>query len=102
MRRLAGSLEDRLSALEAETPNRLKLIRDYRNTNIAHELFHDAPRENPQFRQIWSMVPEAVKSCEEVMLIVQGSNVAWEPGQVTRASTWLWDTAAAAVRSSKP
>lgn len=88
----------RLDGLANEEPSRLQMLRDFRNTNIAHELWHEVPRQNPQFQHVWDITNEAKACAESVKLVVEGAAVGWADGMVTRSATWLWDTVADAVK----
>lgn len=98
VRKHIAELSARLDTLANEEPSRLKMLRDFRNTNIAHELWHEVPRQNPQFQHVWDITSEAKACAEAVKLVIEGSAVGWAEGMVTKSSTWLWDAVAAAVK----
>lgn len=98
VRQQIEQLCSRLDRLANEEPNRLKMLRDYRNTNIAHELWHEVPRQNPQFQHVWDITAEARACAESVKLVIEGSAVGWADGMVTRSATWLWDAVADASK----
>lgn len=98
VRRHITELGERLDRLKTEEPNRLKRLRDFRNTNIAHELWHETPRPRPLFQHVWDITDEAVACAESVKLVVEGSAVGWLEGTVQRSAEWLWDTVAEATK----
>lgn len=94
VRRHISELGERLDRLANEVPNRLKLLRDFRNTNIAHELWHEAPRQNPQFQHVWDITDEAKACAESVKLVIEGAAIGWAEGIVGASAKWLWDAVA--------
>lgn len=93
-----ANLDERLDRLANEVPNRLKMLRDFRNTNIAHELWHEIPRQSPQFQHVWAITNEAKNCAESVKLVIEGASVGWAEGTIGRSATWLWDVVANAVK----
>lgn len=98
VRRHIAELGARLDRLANEEPSRLKMLRDFRNTNIAHELWHEIPRRNPEFQHVWDITNEAKDCAESVKLVIEGAAVGWAEGMVTRSATWLWDAVSDAVK----
>lgn len=86
----------RLSKLELEEPNRARILRNYRDENIAHELFIAESRPKPLFKYIWDLLPEIVALTEDVKMIAEGANVVWPRDQATQSASALWSAVAAA------
>lgn len=89
---------DGLDALDNEDPNRIILIRDFRNENIAHELRFDVLPPRPQYDHIHGIVDEASILIGHLAFIVSGETVHWQDDVVGRSATWLWDAVAKAHR----
>ena len=81
----------RLDALREEQPNRCKLVRDFRDENIAHELRFDPLPERPRYTQVWGLLDEVRELTDDLALIVLGQSLFWQPGQFSRSATMLWD-----------
>ncbi|QBX38152.1 hypothetical protein E4M02_10565 [Brevundimonas sp. S30B] len=85
---------DVLTALENEEPNRVTLVRGFRDENIAHELRFDVLPERPQYDHIHGLVDEASVLIGHLMLIVEGAAIHWQDGDVDGSVTWLWNAVA--------
>jgi hypothetical protein len=92
---------DVLTALENEEPNRVTLVRGFRDENIAHELRFDVLPQRPQFDHIHGLVDEASVLVGHLMLIVEGANIHWQDGDMDNSVTWLWDAVAHASQRSE-
>ena len=57
-RRAIDALMRRLARLATEEPNRERLLRNFRDDFVAHELQRDIPRDQPLFKHILEMVQE--------------------------------------------
>ena len=64
--------KERLERLANETPNREKLLRNFRNGFLAHELHIAIPKELPLFGHIKEMTEEIQGLCIDVTLAVNG------------------------------
>lgn len=89
---------DVVAALENEEPNRVKLVRDFRDENIAHELRFDVLPQRPQYDHIHGLVDEASVLIGHLTLIVEGAAIHWQDGDVDGSVAWLWDAVAEAGR----
>lgn len=91
---------DTLAALENEQPNRIGLVRGFRDENIAHELRFDVLPPRPQYDHIHGLVDEASLLLSHLMLIVDGVAIHWQDADMDRSVTWLWDAVAETSRAS--
>lgn len=91
---------DTLTALENEEPNRVGLIRGFRDENIAHELRFDILPPRPQYDHIHGLIDEASVLLSHLMLIVHGTAIHWDDAEVDVSTTWLWDAVAEASRAA--
>lgn len=89
---------DALGALEVEQPNRLQLIRDFRDENIAHELRFDVLPQRPQYNHVHGIIDEASTLVGHLATIVSGEAIHWRDGDVGRSAAWLWNAVAHAQR----
>lgn len=85
---------DVLTALENEEPNRVRLVRAFRDENIAHELRFDVLPQRPQYDHIHGLVDEASVLIGHLMLIVEGAAIDWQDGDLDESVTWLWSAVA--------
>lgn len=85
---------DVLTALENEEPNRVRLVRAFRDENIAHELRFDVLPQRPQYDHIHGLVDEASVLIGHLMLIVEGAAIHWQDGDLDESVTWLWSAVA--------
>lgn len=83
-----------LTALENEEPNRVNLVRAFRDENIAHELRFDVLPQRPQYDHIHGLIDEASVLIDHLMLIVEGAAIRWQDGDVDGSVTWLWNAVA--------
>ncbi|UTP37890.1 hypothetical protein M9M90_11635 [Phenylobacterium sp. LH3H17] len=87
----------RLHALETEEgPNRARLIRAFRDENIAHELHFAVQRERPLYRHIREVLNEVMLLTEELSFIVEGQVIHWRRGEANRSASLVWESVAAA------
>jgi len=91
---------DALIALENEEPNRIELVRGFRDENIAHELRFDALPPRPQYDHIHGLVDEASLLIGHLMLIVEGREIHWEDADMDGSVTWLWNAVGQATRAN--
>lgn len=89
---------DALTALENEEPNRVNLVRAFRDENIAHELRFDVLPQRPQYDHIHGLVDEASLLIGHLMHIVNGTTIRWQDGAMDESVTWLWNAVADARR----
>lgn len=89
---------DSLSALETERPNRIDLVRGFRDENITHELRFDVLPQRPQYDHIHGLVDEASALIGHLAMVANGTAIHWGDGDVNRSATWLWDAVAQAHR----
>lgn len=89
---------DVLTALENEEPNRVGLVRGFRDENIAHELRFDVLPQRPQYDHIHGLIDEASVLIGHLMLVVEGAAIRWQDGDVDASVTWLWNAVAEASR----
>jgi hypothetical protein len=89
---------DGLLALENEEPNRVQLIRSFRDENIAHELRFDVLPQRPQYNHIQGLIDEASTLVGHLAVAVNGEAIVWSDGDINRSATWLWDAVAEAGR----
>lgn len=89
---------DGLVALDMEEPNRVRLVRGFRDENIAHELRFDVLPQRPQYDHIHGLVDEASVLLGHLALVVAGQAIHWRDDDVGRSTTWLWDAVAEAQR----
>lgn len=82
----------RLDRLRSEQPNREKLLRNFRDGFLAHELHREVPHDPPLFGHIGEMLEEIRQLSEATSLAIRGTEIAWEPldDQITRSADWLW------------
>jgi hypothetical protein len=102
--RIAASHKSFLSvlvALEAEQPNRIALVRGFRDENIAHELRFDVLPPRPQYNQIRGLVQEASTLVEHLAFVISGEAIHWQDGNMGSSTTWLWDAVAEAHRPER-
>lgn len=89
-----------LTTLNDEEPNRVNLVRAFRDENIAHELRFDVLPQRPQYDHIHGLVDEASVLISHLVLIVEGANIRWQDGDMDGSVTWLWNAVADASRRS--
>jgi hypothetical protein len=89
---------DILTALDNEEPNRIALVRGFRDENIAHELRFDVLPQRPQYDHIHGLIDEASVLIGHLMLILEGAVIHWQDGGIDRSVTWLWSAVAEANR----
>jgi|GEM_PF-2279884 len=87
-----------LQTLEDENPNRIKLIRDFRDENIAHELKFDSLPHRPQYSHIHGLIYEARVLISHLQFIVHGDEIIWEELNVEQSAAWLWNAVAESSR----
>jgi hypothetical protein len=87
-----------LAALDNEQPNRVQLVRGFRNENIAHELRFEVLPQRPQYDHINGLIDEASILAGHLALVTQGVAIHWEDGDLSRSVTWLWEAVAEAHR----
>ena len=84
-------LVENLSALAVEEPNRIRLIRGFRDENIAHELRFDVLPQRPQYDHIHGIVVQASTLVSNLAFVVSGENIGWEEAGVAASTEWLWE-----------
>jgi hypothetical protein len=89
---------DGLAALDNEEPNRVQLIRGFRDENIAHELRFDVLPQRPQYDHIHGLIDEASTLVSHLALVANGEAIHWRDGDINRSTTWLWEAVAEAHR----
>ena len=57
-RRAIRGLKRRLNRLGTEDPNRERLLRNFRDDFLAHELHREIPRDEPMFGHVMDMIKE--------------------------------------------
>ncbi|MGZ0071713.1 AbiU2 domain-containing protein [Sphingobium limneticum] len=95
------AFSDTLDALEHEQPNRIELIKGFRDENIAHELRFDVLPQRPQYDHIHGIVDEASLLVSHLSMVVAGEVIHWNDGDMARSATWLWDAVANAERHDR-
>ena len=85
-------LKEGLVRLREENPNRQKLLRDFRDGFLAHELHRAIPRDPPLFGHIGEMLEEIRLLSETTSLAIEGSAIHWDllDEQVGESADWLW------------
>lgn len=71
-------IAESLERLGAEAPNRSRLLRDFRDEFLAHELQFDAPRARPLYRDLAAMVLELEQLSAAASMAFEGADVAWD------------------------
>lgn len=89
---------ERLDMLDNEQPNRITLIRGFRDENIAHELRFDVLPARAQYDHIHGIVDEASILIGHLAFIVSGEAIHWQDEDVGRSATWMWESVAEAYR----
>ncbi|MAM39557.1 hypothetical protein [Sphingobium sp. UBA5915] len=67
-----------LLRLDAEEPNRIRLMRNFRDQYLAHNLVFDIERERPIFGHITSMLEEMTLLVEASELALSGASIFWD------------------------
>lgn len=91
---------DTITVLENEHPNRIGLVRGFRDENIAHELRFDVLPPRPQFDHIHGLIDEASLLLGHLMFIVDGAAIHWQDAGMDDSVTWLWTAVAETSRAS--
>jgi len=88
MTNMLGSLD----RLKNETPNRLTILRNYRDQFLAHNLVIDAQRDRPIFQYVTDLLEELVTLTEQAELAFSGGEIAWDfyRREVTGSADALW------------
>ncbi len=68
-------LKQRLQNLETEDPNRERLLRNFRDDFLAHELHRDIPRDGPLFGHIMDMVKEIQGLSKDALAACTGAEL---------------------------
>jgi predicted small metal-binding protein len=68
-------LKQRLHNLETENPNRERLLRNFRDDFLAHELHRDIPRDGPLFGHIMDMVKEIQGLSKDALAACTGAEL---------------------------
>lgn len=89
------NLKRRLHTLETEEPNKQRLVRDFRDENIAHELKLNPLPQRPQYRQVWELLDEVTSATEDLAMIANGQAFHWAQEEAGRAATLLWEAVSA-------
>ena len=84
----------RLKTLETEEPNRIALIRAFRDENIAHELRFDVLPPRPRYDHVHSLIVEASALCELFATAVSGEIIQWQDATLGDSARWLWNAVA--------
>lgn len=86
-------LQDRLDRLRHENPNREKLLRDFRDGFLAHELHCAIPRDPPLFGHIGTLLDEIRLLSEGTSLIIEGAEIHWDnlDDRIRTSADWLWN-----------
>lgn len=87
------TLASKLNDLQTEQPCREKLLRDFRDGFLAHELHHEVPRDRPLFGHIGTMLEEVRLLSEATSLCIEGSEIHWDilDEQISESANWLWN-----------
>jgi hypothetical protein len=101
--RTAQEVPDRIDCFHAkmrrlatEKPNRMQLLRGFRDENIAHEL-HLEPTTKPEYGHVTGMVSEILSLTEDMDLILNGSrSFPWQRGEASKSAAALWSAVVAA------
>jgi len=84
-----GEIEDE------EEPNRLRLLRDFRDENIAHELGFDEPRDPPLYRHITELLQITMNLTRDLSFLADGIVIHWENTEFAqRSGEALWGAVA--------
>lgn len=78
VREAIAEFRERLARLKSEVPNREKLLRDFRDENLAHDLHFKEPKERPQHRHVTDMIEELRALSNATSLAIRGNVTAWE------------------------
>ena len=87
-----GDLNTRLNRITSEDPNREKLLRDFRDGFLAHELHRQVELPGPMFGHIGGMLEEIRLLSESASMVIEGTDIAWDnlDHDVMRSADWLW------------
>ena len=87
-----GDIADRLDRLAKEDPNREKLLRNFRDGFLAHELHRQVELPGPMFGHIGGMLEEIRLLSESASMVIEGTDIAWDnlDHDVMRSADWLW------------
>jgi hypothetical protein len=87
-----NSLNEHLERLQHEEPNRQKLLRDFRDEFLAHNLEFESDRARPLIGDITSMLEELTQLSNLAQLAFNGASTVWEPFQqdISRLADLLW------------
>lgn len=77
MRRL-HLLDRSLLRLAIETPNRERLLRNFRDDFLAHELQHEIPRDLPEFGHLMTMITEIQRLASHCTFICTGYELGFD------------------------
>lgn len=89
-------LEERLDRLAQEEPNRAKLLRDYRDEFVGHNLHFEVPRDQPAFRHIKEMLDEIQPLCADCLLAITGHELDfdWVDQEAKEGADLIWSAVA--------
>lgn len=88
-------LRAKLHTLETEEPNKERLVRQFRDENIAHELKLNPLPQRPQYRQVWALLDEVTSATEDLAMIADGEAFHWAQDEAGQAATLLWEAVSA-------
>lgn len=94
------SFLEALSRLENEEPNRVRLVRGFRDENIAHDLRFDVLPQRPQYDHIHGLVDEASNLIGHLSMVSNGAVIHWGDADIQSSTTWMWSAVAEAQRRS--
>jgi hypothetical protein len=94
VRRQVEEFKDGLQRLLHEQPNRLEVLRRFRDVNIAHELTPIAGEPRPQYGHLTALTEEILALAKLLQNVVSGSVVFWQRGHVTGSALALWRSVA--------
>lgn len=90
------AIQEGLQRLRDERPNREKLLRDFRDGFLAHDLHREIPCHPPLFGHISELLEEIRLLSEATSLAIEGSSVHWDmlDEQIRNSADWLWSRVA--------
>lgn len=97
-RRQTRAFNAGLSRLEVEHPDRLAILRRFRDGNIAHELEPIPGDPRPLYGHVSAMVEEALEMARLLQNVANGGVVFWQRDESRRSAQALWATVAAGAQ----
>lgn len=94
VRQRLDQFEARLQALHDEHPNRARILRNFRDGNIAHELHFDVAPAPPLYRHIPELLEEVKRLTVDLSFIVEGDVIHWRQNETHQSAARLWEAVA--------